>query len=254
MMRMATVKDDDQQMTRGPGRPRNEGCRRRILDSAAHLLETVGFTSATMQAIAERAGASKATIYRWWPNKAAVLIEAFREAVADDLPFTVTGSLEEDIRRQLRQFGKMLTSSRGRAFAAFVAGAQSDPEVAEAFRAMWIAPRRAGAKQSLQRYCESGELPRDLDLDLAIEILYAPLYYRLLTGYGTITPRYVNALTRTILDGLRALKDGKRQDTVSHRRARTEGPSGAAQPHVLKCGHGQGAGAGDSSPSVHQLD
>ncbi len=200
---MESVKDADKDTTRGPGRPRNEGCRRRILDSAAHLLETAGFAAATMEAIADHAGASKATIYRWWPNKAAVLIEAFREAVASELPLTVTGSLEEDIRRQLRQFGKMLTSSRGRAFAALLAAAQSDPEVAEAFRTLWIAPRRAGAKQSLQRYCESGELPRNLDLDLAIEMLYAPLYYRLLTGYGSITPRYVNSLTQAVLNGLR---------------------------------------------------
>jgi AcrR family transcriptional regulator len=205
---MGIAQDNDEQVTRGPGRPRNEGCRRRILDSAAHLLETVGFASATMEAIAEHAGASKATIYRWWPNKAAVLIEAFREAVTSELPFTVTGSLEDDIRRQLRQFGKMLNSKRGRAFAAFVAAAQSDPEVAEAFRTMWIAPRRAGAKESLRRYCESGELPSDLDLDLAVETLYAPLYYRLLTGYGSITPRYVNALAQTILNGLRSSRDG----------------------------------------------
>ncbi len=193
----------DKSVTRGPGRPRDEEVRRRILEAGAGVLEDAGFANATMEAIAERAGASKATIYRWWPNKAAVLIEAFREAVSSELPFPQTGSLDECVRQQLLQFAGMLTGRRGRVFAAFLAAAQSDPDVAEAFRQMWIAPRRAEAKEALQRHCGTGELPPGVDLDLAVELLYAPLYYRLLTGFGAITPEYVQQLTQTALNGLR---------------------------------------------------
>jgi AcrR family transcriptional regulator len=188
---------------RGPGRPRDEEVRWRILDSAARLLEEVGFASVTVEAIAEHAGAGKATVYRWWPNKAAVLIEAFRETVASELPFPFTGSLSSDVRQQLQNFAAMLNGRSGRAFAAFLAAAQTDAEVAEAFRQMWIAPRRAEAKQALQRHCETGELPETVNLDLAVELLYAPLYYRLLTGYGSITDEYVHELAETALRGLR---------------------------------------------------
>src|SRR5438309_8399521 len=120
----------DEVSQRGRGRPRDEYARQRILESALALVEEVGFANTTTDAIAEKAGASKATIYRWWPNKAAVLLEALREAVAQELPFPDTGNLREDIRVQLRNFVKLLTGRRGRVFKAFVAAAQSDPEVA----------------------------------------------------------------------------------------------------------------------------
>ena len=77
---------------RGPGRPRDAEVKKRILEAAQKLLEDVGFTSSTVDAIADQAGASKATVYRWWPNKASVLIDAFRQAVGEELPFPNTGA------------------------------------------------------------------------------------------------------------------------------------------------------------------
>src|ERR1700759_655666 len=106
---------------RGPGRPRCEETRPRILTAAAKLLEEVGFSEATTEAIAERAGASKATIYRWWPNKAAVLIEALRERIARESPFPNTGDLRSDIHRQVQNFIDFLNSRRGRILRAFIA-------------------------------------------------------------------------------------------------------------------------------------
>lgn len=194
---------EDEAPPRGPGRPRDEEGRKRILVAASQLLEEVGFANCTIEAIAERAGASKATIYRWWPNKAAVLIEAFRETVAPELPFPYSGCFEDDVRQQLQQFAAMLNGHHGRVFAAFLAGAQADPEVAEAFRQSWIAPRRAEAKASLARHKESGKMAADLDLDLAVEMMYAPLYYRLLTGYGKLSKPYVESLARSLLNGFR---------------------------------------------------
>jgi AcrR family transcriptional regulator len=178
---------------RGRGRPRDEEARARILAAALAVLEEQGFANATTDAIAERAGASKATIYRWWPNKAAVLVEALREAVAQELPFPDTGSLQADIRVQLRNFIKLLTGRRGRIFKAFVAAAQSDPEVSEAFRSVWVRPRRIDAKAGLQRH-RGRALREDIDLDLLLDILYGPLYYRLLVGHAPLTEKYVDAL------------------------------------------------------------
>lgn len=189
---------------RGPGRPRCEIARQRILTAAAEVLEEVGFADATVDAIAERAGASKATVYRWWPHKAAVLIEAFRESVVGQLPFAVSGQLEADLRQQLVNFAVMLRGRKGRAFAGFIAGAQSDPDLAEAFRRFWIHPRREEAKAVFLHYMEAGELPRGLDLDLAIELLYAPLYYRLLTGYGELTDEFAADVAGRVLQGLKA--------------------------------------------------
>src|SRR3954451_23694395 len=104
-----SIKETEDLVHRGRGRPRDEVAKSRILEAALKLLEEQSFADITTDAIAERAGASKATIYRWWPNKAAVLIEALREAVAQELPFPDTCDLREDIRVQLRNFIKLLT-------------------------------------------------------------------------------------------------------------------------------------------------
>src|SRR5438309_5252135 len=103
-MEVLTTKQNETNTNRGRGRPRSEVSRQRILDAALKTLEISGFTSSTMDSIAERAGASKATIYRWWPTKASLLAEALREAVAHELPFPETGDLATDIELQLQNF------------------------------------------------------------------------------------------------------------------------------------------------------
>jgi len=166
------------------------------------VLEELGFANATCDAIAERAGASKATIYRWWPNKAAVLVEALREAVAQELPFPDTGDLREDVRQQLRNFVKLLNGKRGRIFKAFVAAAQSDPEVSDAFRSIWVRPRRTHAKAGLERY-RGKFLREDVDLDMVMDCLYGPLYYRLMAGHASLSEKYTDALTDLVLKSIR---------------------------------------------------
>lgn len=179
---------------RGRGRPRDEDARGRILQAALEILEHTCFVNATADAIAERAGASKATIYRWWPNKAAVFIEALREATAVELPFPDTRDFEKDVRLQLQNFVKLLTGRRGRTFRAFIAAAQSDPEVAEAFRALWIEPRRAQAKAVLRRHQQEGRLAAGIDLEVFIDLLYGPFYFRLLTGHRPLTPAFADSI------------------------------------------------------------
>ncbi len=187
---------------KGPGRPRDEEVRKRILASAAQLLDKKAFDEITVDAIAEKSGSCKATVYRWWPNKAAVLIEAFRETVARELPEPDTGDFRADIRKQLQNFTKIILWGGGKTFSRFIAGAQNDPDVAEAFREAWIRPRRVEAKKVFARYVENGVARPDLDLDLAVEIMFAPLYYRLLTGYGQITDAYIEELIDAALQGL----------------------------------------------------
>lgn len=200
---MATLTNPTQEdlTPRGRGRPRDEVCRSRILAAALELLEEIGFADITTDAIAERASASKATIYRWWPNKAAVLIEALREAVAQELPFPETGNLKEDLRLQLRNFVKLLTGRRGRIFKAFVAAAQNDPEVAATFEAVWRMPRRSSAKAVLEQH-RGKELRKDADLDVVLDVLYGPLYYRLLVGQEPLSEEYADSLAELIVGAL----------------------------------------------------
>src|SRR5580692_7209088 len=177
--------DTTSQTSKGPGRPRDEEVRKRILDSAAQLLEDLCFEDITVDAIAEHSGAGKATIYRWWPNKAAVLIEAFRERISRELPILDSGDFRRDLRQQLQNFTEIIyRGRRGKVFRSFIAGAQADPEIAKAYREIWIAPRRAEAKKIFERHIAEGTADASLDPDLAVELVLSPLYYRLLTGWG----------------------------------------------------------------------
>jgi AcrR family transcriptional regulator len=186
---------------RARGRPRCEDSRSRILQAGLELLEQSSFAEITADAIAERAGASKATIYRWWPNKDAVLVEALREIVAQELPFPDTGDLREDIRLQLRNFITLLSGRRSRIFTAFVAAAQSDPEVAETFQRVWREPRRKTSMAVLERH-RGKQMRQDADLEMVLDALYGPLYYRLLTGNRKFREGYADALTDIIFNGI----------------------------------------------------
>ena len=205
----ALIKEHTEELVhRGRGRPRDEVAKSRILEAALELLEEQSFADITTCAIAERAGASKATIYRWWPNKSAVLMEALREAVAQELPFPDTGDLRKDVRIQLRNFTKLLTGRRGRIFKAFIAAAQSDTEVAEAFDVVWRKPRRATAKAILEHY-RGRSLRENTDLELVMDVLYGPLYYRLLIAHLPISEKYADALADFVVAAI------SKKDTAS---------------------------------------
>jgi AcrR family transcriptional regulator len=193
----ATVLDES---LRGRGRPRDEDARARILQASLEALEDLGYPGVTSEAIAERAGASKATIYRWWPHKEAVMLEALRESVAQELPFPNSGGLKDDIRIQLHNFVKLLNSSRGRVFKGLIAAAQSDPKVAAAFLSIWVLPRREFARLGLNRYKD--ELRPGLDLGVVLDSLYGPLYYRLLIGHEPLTTEYADQVTELVWAGI----------------------------------------------------
>ena len=191
----------EENATKVRGRPRCEDSRKRILEAAAEVMVEAGFANATTDEIAERAGASKATIYRWWPNKAALLAEALRVAVGQELPFPHTGEFEHDVRKQLRNFTAMINGSRGKSFRAFVAAASTDPEVAQAFRTEWVQPRREEAKAVLDHYRRSGALAEDQDLDLILDAMYGPFYFRLLIGEERIPASYADSVADLTLRG-----------------------------------------------------
>lgn len=187
---------------RSRGRPRDQVARQRILKAALELMEENTLAQVTVEAIAERAGAGKATLYRWWPNKAAIVIEAFREAVTPELPFPNTASLRDDLQAQARNFAGVLSSSKGKMLKSFIVAARSDPDVAAAFRSIWSAPRRKEAKKMLRRKQAHGQLRKDVDLDLALDALYGPLYYRFLVKNEPPARKYAEALADLVLIAL----------------------------------------------------
>ncbi len=110
-----------------PGRPRSEESRTAVLRATSELLHEVGLRAMTTEEIASRSGASKATIYKWWPNKYAVAIDAFLSEMMAESPDPDTGSARDDLTAVLRGLLHFYTGPSGRVFAQLVGEAQSDP-------------------------------------------------------------------------------------------------------------------------------
>lgn len=176
-------------------RRRRERPRRAILRSARTLFHRHGLRNLTIEAIAEDAGVGKATIYRWWPSKAALVLDAIHDQVGPEIAFPDTGSAREDLRLQIASLIEILTSTRtGKAYIALVAESQHDPALAEAIRDRLIAGRRAATREVFKRGIARGQLRADLDIAIAIDALYGALYYRLLVSHEPLEPDHADAL------------------------------------------------------------
>jgi AcrR family transcriptional regulator len=189
---------------RAPGRPRSEESKQSILNSTLKLLkQDVGFADLSIEAIAADANVGKTTVYRWWPTKAALVADAFSASADDELRFPDTGSVQDDMSLQMRRLIRVFRSQRGKVVAALLAGGQSDPELIEAFRERFLWPRRKNAYRALQRGIDRGELPPDIDLDLALDSLYGPIYMRFLIGHDKLDDSFADHLCALIMGGLR---------------------------------------------------
>lgn len=174
-----------------------------VLKAAIGLFEESGYSRMTIDAIAGRAGASKATIYRWWPGKAALLLEAFLSEVEADLAFPDSGSLRKDLVVQVSALSRVLGQTRlGQMAIALLGEAQHDAELATAFRSGWLEPRRMAGREVLLRAVGRGELRAGLDPEAVLDALYGPVYLRLLFGHGSLDRSTVETLVDQLLQGI----------------------------------------------------
>ncbi|MFJ8749667.1 TetR/AcrR family transcriptional regulator [Streptomyces sp. NPDC102441] len=158
---------------------RSERSRRATLDAALELCTEKGYGRVTIEAIAARAGVSKKTIYRWWPSKVAVMLEAFAQVLVGATPFAETGDIEADLRAHINGLVRLLsTPPYGPAYSGILSEMHHDDELARAVREQLVDPRFEAAVGRLRRAQEQGQIPSGADLPLAVELLYGPVYYR----------------------------------------------------------------------------
>lgn len=203
---------------RPPGRPRSENSRQSILRSTIKLLRKSSFADLSIEAIAADARVGKTTVYRWWPNKGALVVDAFAASTEDELHFPDSGSVYRDMSLQMCQWLGVLRSPRGCIVRAIVAAGQSDRELLEEFRKRLLRPRRQEAYQTLRRGIDRGELPRGLDLDLVLDILYGAIYMRFLIRHDELSERYIEELCRLVLDGAAADASSSHRNSAKSRR------------------------------------
>ncbi len=183
------------------GRPRSREAHAAILKAALRLVEKRGFRAVTVNEIAAAAGAAKMTLYRHWPNKAALVMDALLELIGDETAFPAADSALESLRLQLHLQAAFFRSPRGNLIRSLVSEAQSDAELATAFRDRWLRPRREGVRQNMQAAISEGSLRGDVDIETAIDQLYGSLYYRLLLGSGLIDERFIESTYQQFLRG-----------------------------------------------------
>lgn len=186
------------------GRPRNLETQQAILSASYDLLLAEGFGAVTVEKIAERAAVSKATIYKWWPNKAAVVIDGFLSAASARLPVPDTGSAQQDILLHARNLAQFLTSREGKVIKELIGQGQFDPALAEAYQSRYFQPRRLEALELLERGAKRGELKPGFPLELGIDLIYGPLFYQLLVLGSKLDDAYVEQLVAYAFAGLQA--------------------------------------------------
>jgi AcrR family transcriptional regulator len=160
---------------------RSEQARDAVLHAADDLLVEHGFAGLTIEKIAARAGVAKQTIYRWWPSKVDILLDAYGADVGRDLTPADLGSLDEDLREHVADVALFLTTSdAGAVYRALVGQAQHDPQLAVRLRENHLAAQQLRDRLPFERAVARGELAPDTDIDLAVQRLMAVIHYRVL--------------------------------------------------------------------------
>jgi AcrR family transcriptional regulator len=184
-----------------PGRLRPAEVRNCVLDAAYEGVLRDGFRALTVEAVSAETGIAKTSIYRRWPNKAAMVMDAFAFRIGPHISFPTQQDSLENIRQQMLSLAKAFRGPAGTMVKALLAEAQFDQELAKAFLKHWLLPRREAATAALQNAIQSGQLRSDLSIPEALDVLYGGLYYRLMTGSGAILAAYVETVFSQVLRG-----------------------------------------------------
>jgi AcrR family transcriptional regulator len=192
-----------------PGR-RSESSHRAIVAATQELLVEVGYRELTIEGVAARAGVGKQTIYRWWPSRAALALEAYLGG-SDTVPQPApdSGEVRKDVRDLLGWLIAVLAEPiGGRVLAGLIADLQHDPELAERFHRDVVPARRRAMLEALERGRERRELRPDADLELAVDELHGAVFYRLLLSGEPLDAGFTKRLADQVLVGLAAPQRG----------------------------------------------
>jgi len=184
------------------GRPRSAKAQQATLQATIELLLDRGLHSMTVDDVAVRAGVSKATIYRWWPSKELLALDALATewAVATPSAERDMGNLRRDLLARVRPWLRQLNEKPyGRIIAELLAEAQSDAAFAALYQDRFVKPRREATRPLFQRAIDRGELAADTDIELALDLLYGTIYHRLLHGHAPLTERFAQQVIDAVI-------------------------------------------------------
>lgn len=187
---------------------RSEAARQAILDAALTLCEKDGYPALTIEGIAACSGASKKTIYRWWPSKGAVLLEAIVEKVADTANHPDTGNLVDDILTQIKAVIALLTPHHTSASTGLIAEALRDDHLATELRERLVEPSIALFNERMRIAQRRGEIPANTDFKLLNDLLHGTIYHRLVFHLGMPNDDELRERIQVVIAGLNAQVSG----------------------------------------------
>lgn len=173
-----------------------------MLDAAGGLLFDAGVGAVTFDRVAGASGASKTTIYKWWPSPGALAAEAYFTRVERALDFEDTGDVRRDVRMQMLAFAELMTAERaGRVIRELIGAAQTDPALQEALVTRYALPRRREAVVTLRRGQERGQIRTDAPLEAMVDQLWGACYHRLLLFDEPLDDALVDQLIENVFLG-----------------------------------------------------
>ncbi|GGM40840.1 putative HTH-type transcriptional regulator YdeS [Longimycelium tulufanense] len=201
---LATAAQDEPRAAAQRGRPRDASRDEALRQAALEVMAEVGYRALTMDAVAARARAGKATIYRRWESKLDLVIDTTNQLASRNLPEPDTGSVGGDLREFLTSFGTFLTGPIGKAAQALVGELPHEPELASAFRHTFLASQHAVLDRILERGRQRGEVRPDAPVRLVVELAGGALVYRLMLSGEPLDAMFVAGLVdRVLLPALR---------------------------------------------------
>ena len=184
------------------GRPRSDEAHRAILDATLELLADVGFSALKVEGVASRAGVGKATIYRRWRSKLPLVVEAF--SLLPALEEIDSGDFVADLKKMLRNYFELFHSTPLGTVVPSLAGERRHNQALSKLLDPVLRERRRPLVRVLERAVARGELPADLDIDLAADLIVGPIAVRLFFGGGKLSARLIDSIVDLALAGLRA--------------------------------------------------
>lgn len=196
----------------GLGRPRSEETRKLILETTLALLKTESLQAISIEGIARKAGVRKATIYRWWSSKVSLVIDAFVEHHVIKTPMRHDLPPKEAIAKHMRSLARQYSGWGGRLVAQILAEAQSNPAIRREFHERFHNSRRDMVRGVLEKWQAGGSISPDVDVEILMDVLYAPIYMRLLIGHAPLSSRFMAKLQDYLLPLIESGEQRHRND------------------------------------------
>lgn len=198
---MGAGEHENRSGSRGIGRPRSPQVDAAILEAGFDQLAAVGFDRLTMEAVAERAGVSKATLYLRWSTKEDLVV-AVVDRFVSEIAIPDSGTVEGDLVHMMEDAVRVYGGRPGAVIPGLLSALAYNKRLAETFRGRFLGPRRTALRTVIDRAVRRGEFPESVDRELALDFLGGPLFYRLLLTGGPLDQRLARDVVSVMLYGL----------------------------------------------------